>query len=99
MEARLYGWNVEQVTVTADNQRLGLVIRSLLSNALSFTPRGGRIDVHVQVMPSGAGFELQVAVSDTGCGISQVRRGCCSVTSCLISGVYDVCVGPSDESV
>jgi len=39
---------------------------NLLSNAVKFTPRGGR----VQVRLSRVNSSVEVAVSDTGCGIS-----------------------------
>lgn len=59
------------VTVDADcfyNEILG----NLVSNALKFTPRGGRIDVRAWGAPNGHGpaiSELRVSVSDTGIGV------------------------------
>ena len=59
------------VNVDADclyNEILG----NLMSNAMKFTPRGGRIDVKVWGAPNGHGpanSELHVAVSDTGIGM------------------------------
>ena len=45
--------------------RLQQVIWNLLSNAVKFTPKQGRVDVHLRT----AGKDLEVVVSDTGEGI------------------------------
>jgi PAS domain S-box-containing protein len=52
--------------VLADESRLQQVVWNLLSNAIKFTPTGGRIDVHAQVVNG----EYEIAVTDTGRGIS-----------------------------
>jgi CheY-like chemotaxis protein len=52
--------------VLADESRLQQVVWNLLSNAIKFTPAGGRIDVNARV----AGGRYEIAVSDTGRGIS-----------------------------
>jgi two-component system, OmpR family, sensor histidine kinase BaeS len=63
------GINIERalapVQVLADPGRLHQVITNLLTNALKFSPPGGRVDV--QAGPAGASAVLQVA--DTGVGI------------------------------
>jgi signal transduction histidine kinase len=53
--------------VRADRAKLRRVIVNLLSNALKFTPKGGRVSVRVE--PAGAG-EVCIAVADTGVGIA-----------------------------
>ncbi len=53
------------VMVAADPDRLGQVVWNLLSNALKFTPEGGRIEV---VMKQ-AGTQLLIVVTDNGEGI------------------------------
>jgi signal transduction histidine kinase/ActR/RegA family two-component response regulator len=50
-----------------DANRLQQVIWNLLSNAIKFTPADGRIEVKVK----RAGGNMQLRVSDTGCGFSQ----------------------------
>ncbi len=54
------------VTIFGDGARLQQVLGNLLSNALKFTPAGGRVDVRLQAV--GAWAEIEVA--DTGEGIS-----------------------------
>jgi signal transduction histidine kinase len=52
--------------VDADPERVGQVLRNLLTNALHHTPAGGRITVGAQAI-DGA---VAVTVSDTGSGIA-----------------------------
>jgi PAS domain S-box-containing protein len=52
--------------VAGDAARLQQIVRNLLSNALKFTPPGGRVGVHVE----RAGGEACLVVSDTGIGIA-----------------------------
>jgi len=54
-------------TVEGDAGRLGQVLDNLLSNALKFTPPGGRVTVRL----FQAGDGVQVEVADTGMGISE----------------------------
>ena len=54
------------VSTAGDSERLGQLIDNLISNALKFTPEGGRITVRLASDGSTALFE----VSDTGMGIS-----------------------------
>ena len=53
-----------------DADRLGQVVHNLISNALKFTPDGGRVVVK---LVCGAG-EFQIRVSDTGPGIEEGER-------------------------
>ncbi len=57
-DAPVYAW--------ADKDMITLVLRNLLTNAIKFTPHGGRVSIMVNQC---AGF-AEVAVQDTGCGIS-----------------------------
>ena len=52
--------------VFGDPQRLQQVVWHLLSNAIKFTPRGGRAKVTVRT----TGGQCQIIVSDTGAGIA-----------------------------
>ncbi len=55
------------VTVHGDRVRLGQIAQNLLSNALKFTPRGGRVDVTL----SREGRRAVLTVRDTGKGIRE----------------------------
>ena len=53
--------------ISADADRLQQVVWNLLTNAVKFTPKGGRIHVKVQRIDS----HVQIVVSDSGVGISK----------------------------
>jgi signal transduction histidine kinase len=53
-------------TMHADERKLKQVLLNLLSNALKFTPEGGRVDVRAVARGDGA----EISVSDTGVGIA-----------------------------
>jgi PAS domain S-box-containing protein len=68
-EAKAIRLNVTLATgcvVMGDPGRLQQVVWNLLSNALKFTPKGGR----VQVLLTGNDSSVELAVSDTGKGIA-----------------------------
>ncbi len=54
-------------SVWADAKRVGQVLANLLSNALKFTPRGGRVTVTARIL----GPDLEVSVTDTGPGLAR----------------------------
>jgi len=54
------------LAIQADPRRLQQVFWNLLSNAVRFTPAGGRVDVSVARLRD----EVEVRVSDSGCGIA-----------------------------
>ncbi|MBK1699195.1 sensor histidine kinase [Rhodovibrio salinarum] len=60
----------EAVTITADRLALKQMLINLISNALKFTPLGGRIDVSTDVADDG---NLEIAVTDTGPGMDQTE--------------------------
>jgi len=53
-------------TICADERKVKQVLLNLLSNALKFTPEGGRIDVAATVTVNA----IEISVSDTGVGIA-----------------------------
>jgi signal transduction histidine kinase len=53
--------------ITADADRLRQVLWNLLSNAVKFTPSGGTVEVSVTRL----GADVEIAVADTGRGISR----------------------------
>lgn len=56
----------EQI-INVDRERIKKVFSNILSNAIKFTPAGGRISVLVQEF----GKEIEVAITDTGIGIPE----------------------------
>jgi DNA-binding response OmpR family regulator/nitrogen-specific signal transduction histidine kinase len=62
MEDSLMAWT--------DGDKLEKILSNLLSNALKFTPRGGRIDVSLDV----SGDQVKVSVADTGKGIPEDQK-------------------------
>ena len=58
-------------TVRGDERKVKQVLLNLLSNALKFTPEGGRIDVRAIVNEGMA----EVSVADTGVGIAPEDQG------------------------
>ena len=67
IEIRLFA---PPLIVFSDREALGRVVSNLLSNALKYTPRGGRVLVGCQVR----GDEARVSVVDTGVGIGEEDR-------------------------
>ncbi|HXY98906.1 MAG TPA: ATP-binding protein [Stellaceae bacterium] len=58
---------VPALAVSGDERRLHQVLLNLVSNAVKFTPKGGRIDIELH---RDAGGETQLVVRDTGIGIA-----------------------------
>ena len=62
--------NIPQFVI-GDDQRLAQVITNLMSNAVKFTPMGGRIYLEASLIgKTGEICELRVSVKDSGIGIS-----------------------------
>ena len=53
-------------SIQVDAERIGQVVRNLLSNAIAYTPAGGRIEVAARRVNDG----IEMSVTDTGVGIS-----------------------------
>jgi signal transduction histidine kinase len=51
--------------ITADRNRLQLLLSNLLDNALKYTPTGGRVEIAADFAPD----EVRITVRDTGIGI------------------------------
>jgi NtrC-family two-component system sensor histidine kinase KinB len=67
----------ERALVRGDAARLGVVFTNILSNALTYTPRGGAVSIEVTSgQNTGRDGEqlLQIAVTDTGSGIPREFR-------------------------
>ncbi len=55
------------ISVLGDAQRLGQACDNLISNAIKFTPRGGRVSVNVGIVDS----RIVITITDTGMGIPE----------------------------
>lgn len=58
-------WRVQDASVMADATRLQQILWNLFSNAIKFTPSGGRISV----MAEARGRHIRIEVADSGIGI------------------------------
>ena len=58
----------ENICVLADNQMINTVLRNLLSNAMKFTPNGGKIQILAHTTTENM---VGVSVIDSGVGISE----------------------------
>lgn len=56
-----------EITAYFDEQKLEKIIYNLLSNAFKYTPAGGAVKVHLDMLPDA----LELSVADTGKGISK----------------------------
>lgn len=59
-----------QLMVFVDVDMLQLVVRNLISNAIKFTPTGGKIEVSAEQLAS----ECKITISDNGKGISPEKQ-------------------------
>ena len=65
--------------ILVDGPRFTRVIANFVSNALKFTPKGGKVKVLATVLPAEPSvmslgkYRLRIAVTDTGAGISKVQ--------------------------
>ena len=60
-----------QLTVIADREKMRQIVLNLLSNAIRFTPAGGRITLSAT---AAGDSRVAVSVTDTGPGIPEARR-------------------------
>ena len=58
----------ENIAVFSDSHILQTVIRNLVSNAMKFTPKGGKISVLAKITDDK---NVEIAIQDTGIGMSQ----------------------------
>ncbi len=61
----------EPVTIVGDGEALRELVDNLVSNAIKYTPEGGRVDVRLMVEGSNA----VLSVTDTGIGIAPEDQG------------------------
>ena len=62
----------EHTTYLGDSLRLNQILLNLISNAIKFTPRGGRVSLEVlHLPPRGQSSRICFVVSDTGIGMDK----------------------------
>jgi signal transduction histidine kinase len=58
--------------ISGDRERMQQVVWNLLSNAIRFTPRDGRVQVRLERADS----HVEIIVSDTARGLAVLAAGC-----------------------
>lgn len=72
LEFDVYLENVDEERLIGDPLRLNQILLNILSNALKFTPPGGRIEMKIQqIQKEGHKVSLRFVISDTGIGMSE----------------------------
>jgi signal transduction histidine kinase len=59
------------VTLCSDSGKIQQIVYNLMSNAIKFTPNGGRVDVRIHLDPSG---DVLLSVQDSGPGIAEEAK-------------------------
>ena len=62
--------DLEQITINSNYKLLSQVVVNLMSNAVKFTPGGGKIDVALKSM----GLNAVITVADSGCGMDEETK-------------------------
>lgn len=63
-----------QAMAVTDDEKLEMILYNLVSNALKFTPKGGRVAVSASIVNDKKETYLRLAVSDTGPGLDEKER-------------------------
>ncbi len=76
LEARI-AVGAKSTAVAVDRTRLWQIINNIMSNAIRYSPRGGRIDISINDSPdrdTGGNPMIEVAIADQGPGIAEEER-------------------------
>jgi signal transduction histidine kinase/DNA-binding response OmpR family regulator/ligand-binding sensor domain-containing protein len=65
---------VKELIMDYDEAKIQHIVYNLLSNAIKFTPKGGKVILHLRQVEQNNQPCLQMKVSDTGIGISEADR-------------------------
>ncbi len=72
LEFEIYQQEVDEEQLIGDPLRLNQILLNLLSNALKFTPAGGKISLTIrQIYKKKGKVRLEFTIADTGIGMSQ----------------------------
>ncbi len=63
--------DLQHFLVSGDRDRLGRLFTNLVSNAIDYTPTGGRVEITAQSVASQ--HQIQVQIKDTGIGIPEAE--------------------------
>ncbi len=66
-----YYFHLLEHTISFDENALHKILFNLVSNAIKFTPKGGRIKLFAKTLTSTSGSLLFVSVCDTGPGVTE----------------------------
>lgn len=72
--------DTDAINIPFDADKMSKVLNNLLSNAVKFTPAGGKVTVSVRLrdtyveLPIKTKQVVEIAVADTGCGISDTDK-------------------------
>ncbi len=61
----------QNLFVSGDRDRLGRLFTNLVSNAIAYTPNGGKVEIAAQIITSQS--QIQVQIKDTGLGIPEAE--------------------------
>ena len=103
--------DVESARINIDKHKMSQVLRNIVSNGLKFTPKGGKVTVKAEIIPSSMiedmeqtkmnrnknGDWFRIQITDTGPGIAKVRRSACAYISTQLLDI--VCVGQPSETI
>ena len=64
---------IDTFSMAFDADKVGKIVKNLLSNAFKFTPEGGRVTVMIEHV-AGTPDILEIKIADTGIGISDVDK-------------------------
>lgn len=62
---------VDSQIIYFDKNKIQKVANNLISNALKFTPDGGNISLHINMLTENGRQYVNISVEDTGCGIAE----------------------------
>lgn len=74
MEFEIHARNIKYEYIYADELRINQILINLISNAIKYTPEGGKVLLDLEEQPSDKGhnmIRIIYTVSDTGIGISE----------------------------
>ncbi|WP_321424248.1 two-component regulator propeller domain-containing protein [uncultured Bacteroides sp.] len=69
--------SIDELQMEFDEDKIGKIMMNLLSNAFKFTNEGGRVEVHVNLLPAydeDNKERLEIRVADTGIGINDDEK-------------------------